>query len=171
MRVEIRNATVGDAKALIEYCNIVGGESDNLTFGLNEFSYSLEEQQRFLKELDSNNIYLVAEVEGVIVGTASVTSISKIRLAHNGSLGISVLKKYNNCGIGSELMTNILKQVQEQSNLESIFLEVRSDNLAAVSLYEKYGFEKVGILPQYFKVNDKYFDLDVMHKKIKGIKL
>ena len=31
--VEIRRATAADAENILEYCKIIGGENDNLTFG------------------------------------------------------------------------------------------------------------------------------------------
>ena len=38
----IREAKVNDAKAMLEYCNLVGGETDFLTFGENEFKMNLK---------------------------------------------------------------------------------------------------------------------------------
>ena len=31
--LEIRKVTASDAKNILEYCKVIGGESDNLTFG------------------------------------------------------------------------------------------------------------------------------------------
>ena len=36
--IEIRKAKKEDAAELLDYLNLVGGESDNLTFGANEFN-------------------------------------------------------------------------------------------------------------------------------------
>ncbi|WP_199241819.1 hypothetical protein [Desulfosporosinus sp. Sb-LF] len=38
-KVVISKAVKLDAKALIEYLNIIGGESDFLTFGMGQFGY------------------------------------------------------------------------------------------------------------------------------------
>ena len=42
-KVKIRKAVKSDAASLIEYLNIIGGESDFLTFGPGEFARSFED--------------------------------------------------------------------------------------------------------------------------------
>ena len=46
--IEIRQAVPDDAEALIEYLNMIGGESDNLTFGKDEFPITAEQERTFL---------------------------------------------------------------------------------------------------------------------------
>ena len=40
--IEIRKATASDAENILEYCKIIGGESDNLTFGSEGVSITVE---------------------------------------------------------------------------------------------------------------------------------
>lgn len=54
---------------------------------------------------------------------------------------------------------------------------MRSDNARAIHLYEKYGFQKLCTFPNFFKINGKPIDFDLMNlelntdnKKIKGEK-
>jgi len=51
--------------------------------------------------------------------------------------------------------------------LEIIDLEVRSDNLHAIRLYESFGFRTVGIMPKQMKIEGKYHDTNVMIKEVK----
>ncbi|WP_243190373.1 hypothetical protein [Clostridium faecium] len=46
----LRRPTVEDAEKIIRYVNIVGGESDNLLFGENEFHLTVEDEKNILKE-------------------------------------------------------------------------------------------------------------------------
>ena len=47
-KIIIREATAEDAKALIEYTKIIGGESDNLTYGSEDMLITLEQEKAFL---------------------------------------------------------------------------------------------------------------------------
>ncbi|MBQ8831443.1 MAG: ribosomal protein S18-alanine N-acetyltransferase [Oscillospiraceae bacterium] len=52
-------------------------------------------------------------------------------------------------GIGNELMKTGISWANGQ-NAESIFLEVRASNVPAISLYEKHGFENIGMRKKYY---------------------
>ncbi|WOO87667.1 N-acetyltransferase [Mollicutes bacterium LVI A0039] len=164
--IEIRNATANDAQAIIDYCNIVGGESDNLSFGGGEFYLSVKEEQEFLNKQDQFNICVVAVSDGAIIAAANLSSIERPRFKHNATLGISVLKQYHGQGVGTRMITELLKQISANNITENIILEVRSDNYAAIKLYERFGFEKVGCLPRNINVGGQYFDIDIMHKQL-----
>ncbi|WP_406035268.1 GNAT family N-acetyltransferase [Treponema saccharophilum] len=43
---------------------------------------------------------------------------------------------------------------------------MRSDNIAAIKLYEKFGFEKIGRFRGFFKINGEFIDFDIMQKFI-----
>jgi len=64
-------------------------------------------------------------------------------------LQIVVDKPARGRGVGDLLMNSVLKYVKEKP-LESVFLEVRSSNTAAVKLYEKHGFTTVRIRKSYY---------------------
>jgi ribosomal-protein-alanine N-acetyltransferase len=51
--------------------------------------------------------------------------------------------------IGS-LLLNYMDTILQERNIQRIFLEVRSDNIAALKLYEGSGFRKVGERPHYY---------------------
>ncbi len=56
---------------------------------------------------------------------------------------VAVLPSYRRKGIAGRLIENAVK-ICKNSGAEFLSLEVRVSNSAAVSLYEKYGFEKAG---------------------------
>lgn len=57
---------------------------------------------------------------------------------------LAVKKKYQRQGFASQLLEKLTVKS------EPIYLEVRISNLAARSLYKKYGFEEVGQRKQYY---------------------
>jgi ribosomal protein S18 acetylase RimI-like enzyme len=106
---------------------------------------------------------LVAFDEGELVGTGAVSAISgKNRFAHRRDIAISVRKDYWGKGIGSGLM-NLLLDFCKKTGAESVELEVRSDNERAISLYKKFGFEKIGTNERYFKIGEEFFAADYMN--------
>ena len=54
----LRKPTVDYAEKMVNYLNIVGGESDNLLFGKNEFHLSVEQEKEYIKNLSNQEIYL-----------------------------------------------------------------------------------------------------------------
>lgn len=97
----IRKAIVTDAPALIEFCNIIGGESNFLTFGSNNFNVTLEEEEAFIRcTIDSKkNLSLVAVMDSKIIGLLNFRGSNKVRLSHVGEFGVSILKDFWGQGI------------------------------------------------------------------------
>ena len=56
-------------------------------------------------------------------------------------------------GYGSRLLSYALK-TERGRGLETTFLEVRRNNLTALSLYYSFGFEKIGVRNGYYKNPD-----------------
>jgi len=64
-------------------------------------------------------------------------------------LNITVSPKLRQLGLGSRIMTAI-EGVAAQQNFPRILLEVRPSNTAAVSLYNKLGYEQIGLRKGYY---------------------
>lgn len=66
---------------------------------------------------------------------------------------IAVLPDFRRQGIAENLLTKIHGQML-QKGATVCFLEVRSRNIPAVSLYEKAGYQRVRIIPRYYGDDD-----------------
>ena len=75
---------------------------------------------------------------------------------------IAVHPSHRRCGLASRLLAHMLKEAQE-NGLRLLTLEVRVSNAAAIALYEKFGFQKIGTLPAFFCVNGVDVDFDWMN--------
>lgn len=65
-------------------------------------------------------------------------------------LNIIVKPEFQNQGIGSILLKYIIDNKQDQK----IMLEVRSKNINAIKLYQKYDFKIINIRKNYYKDDD-----------------
>ena len=167
MSIIIERAISTDAAQILQFLKQIGGETDNLSFGKEGLPISVESEEEYIKQIEnsSDKVMLVAKKDGEIVGNASLCRLPR-RMKHRGDLSVSVLKEYWNKGIGSRLLLGIIDFAKSNS-FEIIELQVRSDNLTAIHLYKKFGFEKVGTHPAFFKIDDEEIAFDYMCLKLR----
>lgn len=160
----IREAEPRDAEQMLVFVEQVAGESENTGRGPGEFTMTVEQEREFLQEsLDSPiKLFLVAEIDGEIVGNMSFQAGPRLRVRHIGEMGISVLRKYWGLGIGGLLLANLIEWARGTGIIRKIDLRVRIDNLPAIHLYEKYGFIHEGRITRGFYLHGKFVDLYIM---------
>ena len=157
---KIRKASSSDAASLIEYLNIIGSESDFLTFGKGEFGRSIEDEEKFIESAlkKENALFLIAEINGKVVGNLNFSGGTRKRTAHAGEFGVSVLKDYWGKGIGGELISYLIGWSRGAGLVRKINLKVRTDNERGISLYRKLGFSEEGTLKRDFLIDGKFYD-------------
>lgn len=162
--VVIDKAEPMDAAALVAYMEIIGGESDNLTFGVGEGRFSVQEEEVYLQTIARRrtSVMLLGKVDGEIVASGVLTGDTRRRAVHNAELGISVRKPYWRQGIGDHMMQELIGFARETGILRVIHLNVRKDNQAGIALYKKNGFEQVGEHKNYFNVRGIFHDVITM---------
>ncbi len=163
-KLVIRNPVAEDACAMINYLNTVGGESDNLLFGKDEFYLTVEKEAEHIEKVNSdvNTSMLLGVIGDRLVSIAEIRGYGRKRTAHNSELAISVKKEYWNIGVGSAMMEELLQYAREHQTIQNISLGVKADNMNAIRLYEKFGFRQMGVHRDFFFVNDKYYDELIM---------
>jgi len=162
--MSIKVAKAEDAARIIAYCQMIGGETDYLTFGKGEFNISLKEEKRILTESQSaeNKIFIYAELEGEIIGLLNVSASSKPRIRHVGEFGISVKKAHWGKGVGGKLIEYMFAWSKSTGIIRKLNLHVSSNNESAINLYRKYDFTMEGRLTKEHYVNGEYHDLIAM---------
>ena len=147
---EIVRAQAEDAAALLDYLKIIGGETDNLSFGAEGVPLDEEAERAYLAmQADSrDNIQLLAKADGEIIGTASLNR-KYGRMHHRAEFGISLKKAWWGCGAATVL------DFAREAGIEQVNLEVRSDNKRAIALYEKLGFASCAHFPLFSKSTGK----------------
>ncbi len=67
-------------------------------------------------------------------------------------LVIAVDSKYQRRGFGDKLLQMLLDALMQQQ-VDSLFLEVRSSNIAAIEFYRARGFVEIGLRRGYYPVS------------------
>jgi diamine N-acetyltransferase len=79
----------------------------------------------------------------------------------NNRAGIGILIKDNgnrNQGVGSEALGLLIQYAFRQLNLNQLFANISTENEPSISLFTKFGFQKIGIKKQWNLVNGQYKD-------------
>lgn len=162
--VEIRSVNINDAEEILEYCKIVGGETDNLLFGSEGLGFSVETERTIIENIavKEKDIMLAAMDGDNVVGIGNIMGNGRMRISHQARLAISVRKDYWGQGVGSRIMQSLIDFAKERS-IEIITLEVYHDNESAIKLYQKFGFKEIGYFKNFSKVNDEYKDAVLMN--------
>ena len=168
--VILRSPDMFDAEQLLEHMKKTSAETYFMSRYPEEITVSVESQSRFLQmiENDSDNFMLAAYIDGRMIGNAAVTRVrDNIKYRHRANFGISLQEEVCSLGLGTIMMQEILEIVKHTA-FEQLELTVFADNVRAIRLYEKVGFEQVGIMPRAYKLKDgSYHDEVQMVYKIK----
>ena len=149
----LRNGDARDGKSALADFIKAHSETDNLLSYPDEITFTAEQEAAFLQaKADSGNeVEILAEVDGQVVGTAGIESLgNKAKLRHRCDFGISVEKAYWGYGIGRAL-TDACIACAKEAGYEQMELQVVAENDRAVRMYEKAGFVEFGRNPRGFK--------------------
>jgi len=164
--VSVREASKEDAQSIIDFYNIVGGETNFLSFGENEFKRDLEEYKTFLtnSKVQQNTIILLVTLNEQIISIASIHSSQAARTKHVGTIGIVIKKEYWGLQLGNSLMEYLIEWAKQNNITRKIQLTCNEDNTKAIRLYKKLGFEIEGIIKE-----DTFIDGRYNHTVIMGL--
>ncbi len=156
----LREAKANDAGAVLAYVDRVCRETDYLTFGPGEFTMTLEQEQDYLAQCQASEhcLYLLAILEGEIVGSLTFQAGRRPRTRHVGEFGVSVLQDFWGLGIASALIDALVAWAREGGVVRKIDLRVRADNARAIALYERKGFVVEGRLRNEICVDGVFYD-------------
>lgn len=159
----IRNAEPRDATEIIMLVKQVMNEAPFFPRTSDEFNFTIEQEEEYIKNAA---LFLVAEAEGEIIGSATLDRSSLSKLNHTVSFGVTILKAYSGYGIGSLIMKKVIEW-SELNKIEKIDLEVFDDNIPAIALYKKFGFVEEGRKRKAIKANEEYKDIILMGRFLK----
>lgn len=104
----------------------------------------------FWSELAAGHYYRVAVEDDEILGYAGLAVAGDEAWVNN----IAVRAASQRRGIGAVLMEELLDEAARRG-CRQIALEVATDNHAAQAMYDRYGFEAVGVRRGYYQPSNK----------------
>jgi ribosomal-protein-alanine N-acetyltransferase len=136
--LKLKSLTLNDLTAILEL--------DQACFG---GLWTMDGYQRELNSPNSELLGLFSPVYGSkLLGMGCFWAI--LEEAHITILAIH--PQYHRQGLGQALLYSLLQTARDRG-LERATLEVRASNLAAISLYEKFGFKIAGRRRGYYQDN------------------
>ncbi len=161
----IRAATVNDfdaISAIYEHHVLLGTGS----FEIKPPSKK-EMLQRYEQVLAFGGVYLVAELDDTVVGYAYATSFNQ-RAAYFNTVtdSIYVHPQAQGNGIGKALLTQLIKECEENGFRQIIAVIGDSNNLASQNLHKTCGFSKVGVLPAVGYKFGRWLDSILMQRAL-----
>jgi len=82
-----------------------------------------------------------------------------------GELGICLAPRAHGKGVAQEALTLLEAYLVDTFGLRKLTLQVLLENARAIRFYERYGFQRVGVMKEHFILNGDYKDVLVMEKR------
>lgn len=134
--IRVRDAEVSDVDAIMRL--------ETATFPTDAWSRDV-----MLAELASpHTLYLVVHSDDELVAYAGLSAPSGAEQADIQTIAVD--DTHRRLGIGTLLVQQLLDAARARGARE-VFLEVRADNPAARTLYERHGFAEVAVRPRYYQ--------------------
>jgi RimJ/RimL family protein N-acetyltransferase len=134
-----------DLPEVVDALNSVIREGKYL-FMNNEITDMEEERRWFERGTETGMRYLVARIDGKVVGGASLHRHTDKR-AHVAEYGIFIRDGYRNLGLGI-MLTKAFVEIARSLGLEILQLSVYATNERAFYVYKKCGYKECGRLTQ-----------------------
>lgn len=153
----LRSPKHEDVTGMLDYLYISSGETDFIVRCPEECGRYTAEEERLLFDrfnASDHEAMLVCLVGGRVVGNAQITWSTYLKTKHRAEIGIALLKAYWDLGIGTQLLSELLRIAQHEPNLLQIELEYIEGNTRARALYEKMGFRITGVKPDAIRLKD-----------------
>lgn len=149
----LRNGTAADAREVLDNFVRNHEQTDFLTTYPDEIAFTVEQEAKYLQaKADSpNEVELVAEMDGRIVGQAGIESLGKTdKVRHRADFGISIDEGCWGLGMGRAL-TRACIALAKRAGYAQLELQAVADNEHALALYKSEGFTEYGRNPRGFR--------------------
>ena len=128
----------------------------------NDEAKTIDWLNRRRNEEDSIFLVVADRESDVALGFIQLIQIDPINLT--GQLGICIMPAAQRKGYALEALHLLERYAAQERAISKIVLHVLSDNVQAITLYEKVGFDTVGIYKKHHFNGDKFLDVTTMEK-------
>lgn len=106
-------------------------------------------ERAFRDELAAGHPYLAARADGLLLGYGGLGFVAGPPRAEAEIHTLGVDPAHRRRGVGACLLGGLLELADAAA--ATVFLEVRTDNVAAIALYQGAGFAVVGLRRNYYR--------------------
>ena len=160
----LRSPEPRDARPLIGYMADVLANSPYMIRTPAEHTTTVRREKAWIRRQNAlaDELIVVAEQAGHIVGMLDTSTEKRRRLRHSTAFGLSVHPGWRQRGLGRALVATLVDWAVSNPRLERIELHVHSGNQPAIALYESMGFREQGRRPGAIKYEDGRYMDDVL---------
>ena len=165
----LRGAGPEDVREVMENFLLTHGQTDYLATYPEETPLTLEGETKFLAEKaeSPDEIEIVAELDGHVVGTAGIHSLGRReKIRHRAGFGVSVDKACWGLGIGRALTESCVECARAAGYIQ-LELEAVAENERALALYRSVGFTEYGRNPKGFRSRRGWQELVLMRLELR----
>jgi len=164
-QVRLRALEPQDVEVLYEM------ENDPSLWDISNFTvpYSHSVLQEYIAQSQSDifadkqlRLMMVRVEDGEVVGAIDLTDFSAMH--RRGEVGIAVRAPYRGQGYAYEALQLFIDYTFRFLRLKQLNVHVAVDNATSLALFEHCGFERCGLLKQWWRVEGEYKDVVILQK-------
>jgi ribosomal protein S18 acetylase RimI-like enzyme len=119
--------------------------------------------ESWIEQDDPDHVIFGAFNGELLIGIVGFARQERRRARHRGEVvQMYVEASYRGQRVGEKLLRGLLDHAFSLEGVEQAQLSVVAHNRAAIRLYERIGFQALGVQPNYFKVGERYLDQQFM---------
>ena len=118
----------------------------------------LVRREKHLADTSDSELRLGALIGGQVIGMIGLHRQPRHRRGHAAGIGMAVHDAYAGRGAGSALIAAVVGVADNWWNIKRLELEVYADNARAIALYERFGFEREGLMRAHAWRDGAYVD-------------
>lgn len=133
-----------------------------------EAYFTVEAQYRIIEDAllyHSGGVHLpcVVLLDGELVGRINVNNIVRGAL-QSGDIGYWLAESAGGRGVATEAVAAVLRMAFDHLNLHRIGAATLVDNIRSQRVLEKNGFERIGLAPQFLRIDGRWRDHVLFHR-------
>ncbi len=123
-----------------------------------------EKLAQFFQRVSNSDNFIVGAFDGnLLVGMMGLFRENGLKSQHRAKIwGVYVTLEVRRQGVAKALLRKLIEHARTSPGLEQLHLSVVTLQTAALRLYLSQGFEIYGTEPHALKVDNHYFDEDLM---------
>ena len=172
-RLTLRSLTREDAPQALWIMHQCMGETLFMARYPDEVRMTAEQEAAFIENANAeeNGVMLGAFIGEELIGLCNARPVApNERYRHRAEMGVMIAGKHWGKGAGGAMMRALIDAMLK-TDVEMIGLDVVSTNERAIALYQKFGFERYGLLERGMKYRDgSYADIVLMKLDLSALR-